>query len=383
MSYDIRIWEHPVGLERPDSFEAAVRPGLELETRTEGQNPKFVQLATGLRNLSDDDNSPWVSDPVASAQRCQRLVWAFELPDRERVRLLYTVIKLANALGLTVLDDQLGLVFCPPDRVFPPDRAALWQSAANELAGETVPVAPKRSASIAAIRKELEASLDATLLPRGFVADRSPPQCPYYSTKTIAVYSRPTATGGQAVSLMVQKTRDTPTVVIDVNVFSHAITDIARAVFPEYDEGIWQRQLNFWTGMFHGDRCYMHVHTRDDVQRILKSVESPVLAILDQTCTAAGMQAVLSGAMTYPLPGYGGPNDPASLSEFCIQNFGYTALISAWQHGSDQFEAIRQAMREITERDTPQQMREEMCQRLDQVVDHLRKHVPRVAQAPD
>lgn len=37
------------------------------------------------------------------------------------------VVKRASALGLTALDDQLGMVLVPPDRVLPPGQVAIWE----------------------------------------------------------------------------------------------------------------------------------------------------------------------------------------------------------------------------------------------------------------
>jgi len=382
MSYDIRVWDLPADHASPDSFEAAARQWSRLEALEPGPNPKFAALATAMRALSDDDDSPWVGDPVASAQNCHRAVWVFELPGQERARLLYAVVKLANGIGLTVLDDQLGLVFCPPDRVLPPDRAKLWRRATDALAGQPLSLGPKKPGSLAAICRELQSALDASLLPRGFVAHQQPQQSPYYSARTVAVYARSTAAGGQEVTLLAETYGETPTVIIEANVFSEAIADVVRAMFPEYGATQVRRQLNFSPSLFHGATSYVPVRSREDVTRLLEAVANPFLSILEQTRTTGGMDAILTGAIAYPLPDSGRPRDPKTLSEYLNRNFGYAALISAWLNGNDRFDAIRLGKRAAAEHIERSTAPGEMTRLLDHVLNHLREHVPRGPHAP-
>ncbi|WP_418132854.1 hypothetical protein ABL849_00040 [Variovorax sp. 375MFSha3.1] len=132
MSYDLRVWERPVGQADPVSFEEASRTLLELERLEPGPNPKFIALAEQMAarypvmgqeaavERDDDSDAIWISDPVAGARGCTSAVWAFELPTEDHVHALRFVVERANALGLTVFDDQLGMVFISPDRVLLP-----------------------------------------------------------------------------------------------------------------------------------------------------------------------------------------------------------------------------------------------------------------------
>lgn len=146
MSYDLRVWERPVGQADPVSFEEASRTLLELERLEPGPNPKFIALAEQMATRypvmgqesaverNDDSDAVWISDPVAGARNCTSAVWAFELPTEDHVHALRFVVERANALGLTVFDDQLGMVFISPDRVLPPEQAVIREGAKRDSA---------------------------------------------------------------------------------------------------------------------------------------------------------------------------------------------------------------------------------------------------------
>jgi hypothetical protein len=195
-----------------------------------------MALAEAMVEREDDGDSPWIGDPIAEARDCNSAVWAFSLPPEDRLRLLSAVVRRADALGLTVFDDQLGLVFCPPDRVLPPERAEMWRAAEEELDSSAAQKAPRKSWTLASIRKGIESSLATILVPRGFVAERQPAASPYYHSKTLAEYFRQTSAGGQTVTLLGHTTDHCPCITIDLNVFSTQIADITQAVFPEHDE---------------------------------------------------------------------------------------------------------------------------------------------------
>ena len=385
MSYDIRIWEQPADEAAPNTFEAAVRIWSNLEGRELGPNPKFAALAERMAELEEEDDSPWISDPVAEAKDCSSAVWSFSLPPEKRVHLLHMVVKRANALGLTVFDDQLGLMFCPPNRVLPPERAQMWEGAAKELDSAGWQRAPRRSWTLASIRKGLESSLAAILLPHGFVAVQQPAKLPYYSSKTLAAYFRPTAAGGQTVTLLGQTMDYTPFITIDVNVFSTVIADIIRAAFPEHDEMYALRQLNFRSEQFYGAQYYEPIRSQEEVQRLLKAVKDPVVPILELTRTSEGMDRVIGGAFEFRVLDTKNDFDPLTprlLAERLHQNHGYAALISAWLHGNEQFETLRQEKRESDRRNAPPAYTEVMAEKVDRMTNYLRKHIPRGSRLP-
>jgi hypothetical protein len=380
VSYDLRIWEQPADEAIPDSFEAAVRIWSKLEGLEPGPNPKFAALAERMIELEDDGDSPWIGDPLAQAKDWSSAVWGFSLPLESRVHLLHAVVKRANALGLTVFDDQLGLMFCPPDRVLPPEQAEMWQAAAEELDSSGWRWAPRKSWTLPSVRKGIESSLAAILTPHGFVAEQPPAKSPYYHQKPFAVYHRPTLAGGQTVMLLGETIDHSPFIIIDVNVFSTAIANITRAVFPEHGEMYARRQLDLRPGLFYGEPIYVPIKSPEDVQRLLKAVEDPVVPILELTRTSAGMEAIMGGAVGFPITNlhYSTRKWSAkTLAEYSQQNYGYAPLISAWLHGNEQFETLREDKRESDRLNAPPADTEEMAQRVDRVAAYLREHVKR------
>lgn len=377
MSYDLRIWEHPAGQATPASLEEAARRGMELEQLAPGFNPKFAELAEQMVAYSGSANASWIGSPVANARNCSRAVWSFALPSENRVHLLCVVVKLANALGLTVWDDQLGLALIPPDVVLPPERASIWKSAMQAMEDEHRGRAQPLSSTLAAARDEMRSALTALLAPRGFISPRQPIHCPYYHAKAEATYFRSTAAGGQCVTLMTSEYEGVPCITIDVNVFSEEIAAIMRVVFPEHDEVYFRRQLSFYVGVSGELYARTAVRSSEDVQRMMEKVQDPVASILEMTRTPLGLHAVMSGTTAFTFPG--NPLGPETLAEHAQEDFGFAALISFWLYGGDQFPAVAQRKRAREERVGGEVMKDELVQRLDRVLAYLQAHVPRKA----
>ena len=387
MSYDLRVWEPPAGQASPASFEEAVRGVLALEQQpaSAAPNPKFAelaaQMAAQLASSADHRGRVWACEAYnyrpAVAHNCRRAVWSFALPADHRVPVLCAVVKMANALGLAVLDEQLGLALVPPDGVLPPERAGLWKSAmqhAQEDArhANTVPT----SKTLAAARDALKPALTALLAPLGFISPRLPLDAPYYHAKAEATWFRTTPAGGQGITLLTSTTNSLPCITIDVNVFSNQIADILRVVFPEHDEMYFRRQLNFHVGIFQGVFVYVPVQSPADLQRLVAEMTAPVVPLLEMARTPLGMQAILGGSADFPLPA-DRPQDPNNLAQHLQRNYGYAALVSAWLHGGDQFAAMAQDKRAVEERQAPGAMKEAMVERVDRLVAYLRGHVAR------
>lgn len=399
MSYDLRVWEPPAGQALPTSFEEALRNWFGLELLEPGPNPKFSALAAQMVAYKDCGDAPWVGDPVAEARNCRKAVWTFQLPAENRMKLLGAVVKRANALGLTVLDDQVGLALVAPNRVLPPERADFWkqamqvlEEAPRETAGAapaptpvpapapTPPAAPARaplSMALASARDEMRSVLSSLLPQHGFISPREALEVPYYHAQAEATYFRSTPAGGQGVTLLTSTTNNVPCLTIDVNVFSEEIANILRAVFPEHDEMYFRRQLNFYVGIFQDIYAYFPIKGSADLQRMVKEVQDPMGPILEMTRTPLGMHAIMSGSTVFPLPG--NPQGHKTLAEHAQKNFGYAALVSAWLYGGDQFQAMAHQKRANEERTAPPAMKQEMVLRVDRLLAYLRAQVKRKA----
>lgn len=381
MSYDLRIWETPPGHALPATFEEAARAAFSLDGPEPTVHPKFAALAAQMVAYKGCGEAPWVGDPVAEAQRCTRGVWVFQLPADHRMQLLHVVVKLANALGLAVMDDQLGLALLPPHGVLPQERAGLWRDIVRsvEEAEKETPSAEQDAPTLDWARSTMRAELSALLAPQGFISPRQPLSLPYYHGQAEANYFRSTPAGGQAVTLLSSTDRGVPCLTIDINVFSNEIADILRVVFPEHDEMYFRRQLNFYLGLFRGIFAYGHVETRADLQGMVGEMHDPVSAILGITRTSVGMESVMAGTAAFAPTALNPSAGPQRLAEHANQNYGYAGLVSAWLYGKDRFDAAAPAKRESEVRGVPEPMKEEMGERVDRLVAHLRKHVPRRA----
>lgn len=395
MSYDLRVWEPPAGQAIPTSFEEALRSWFGLELVEPGPNPKFAALAAQMVAYKDCGEAPWVGDPVAEARNCRKAVWTFQLPAEDRMKLLGAVVKRANALGLTVLDDQVGLALVAPNHVLPPERADFWKQAMQMLEGApretatpipaptsapTPAAAPARaplSMALASARDEMRSVLTSLLPQHGFISPRQALEVPYYHAQAEATYFRSTTAGGQGVTLLTSTTNNVPCLTIDVNVFSEEIANILRPIFPEHDEMYFRRQLNFYVGIFQDIYAYFPIRSSADLQRMVTEVRDPVGPILEMTRTPLGMHAIMAGTTVFPFPG--NPQGHKTLAEHAQKNFGYAALVSAWLYGGDQFQEMAQQKRANEERTAPPAMKKEMVQRIDRLLAYLHAHVKRKA----
>lgn len=380
MSYDLRIWEQPAGRAAPASFEDTLRIWFEMELEARpGPHPKFTALAAQMAAYKGCGEAPWASDPVADAKGCTKAVWTFPLPEANRIQLLRVVAKLANALGLTVLDDQQGLALVPPDRVLPPERSGFWLETAQAVEEPAREAAAPLSLALQASRDEMRAALNALLLQHGFIAPRLALGLPYYRAQAEATYFRATPAGGQSVTLLSTTVNNAPCLAVDINIFSEEIASIQRAIFPEQDEMFFRRQMSFWVGIFQGVYAYVPVRTQAELQRMVNEVQDPIGPILEMTRTAPDLQAVMSGTPAFPLPAPKTPQAPKSLAEHVHQSAGYAALISAWLYGGKQFQAVAQYKRASDERTAAAAMKATAVQRVDRVLDYLQKNVQRKA----
>lgn len=395
MSYDLRVWEPPAGQALPTSFEEALRNWFGLELLEPGPNPKFAALAAQMVAYKDCGDAPWDGDPAKDAKSCRKAVWTFSLPAENRMKLLGAVVKRANALGLTVLDDQVGLALVAPNRVLPPERTDFWKQAMQVLedapldsatpAPTPAPAPPPAAAparaplsmALASARDEMRSVLSSLLPQHGFISPRQAIEVPYYHAQAEATYFRATPAGGQGVTLLTSTNNNVPCLTIDVNVFSDEIANVLRAVFHEQDEMFFRRQLSFYAGIFQDTYAYFPIRSSADLQRMVKEVRDPVGPILEMTRTPLGMHAIMAGTTVFPLPG--NPQGHKTLAEHAQEDFGFAALISFWLYGGDQFQAVAQRKRAREERMGGEAMKDELVRRLDRVLAYLHAHVKRKA----
>nr|WP_315234733.1 hypothetical protein [uncultured Albidiferax sp.] len=114
MSYGLDIWAHPI----PNSFEEALRITGELrgDGDTKRANPKYVELARRLTAsypsstdlIADTSDEVWSDGPVDGLSSGP--LWGVGILTQHAYVVAPFVIEQAAALGLIVLDRQLGRV---------------------------------------------------------------------------------------------------------------------------------------------------------------------------------------------------------------------------------------------------------------------------------
>ena len=142
-NYKIHILEPSGDLSGPATFEAALQTLRGLQGSKIPANPKFVELVLQLLkqhpSQASDPSCPhlaWGGDPLKSAQNSDEAVFSLSLPTANHVELLRLVVDTATALGLTVLDDQIGMVFLASGTVLPEERAVSWKMLKEQMDSE-------------------------------------------------------------------------------------------------------------------------------------------------------------------------------------------------------------------------------------------------------
>jgi hypothetical protein len=75
---------------------------------------------------------------LKEAQDNEQAIFSLRLPQADRVQLLRLVVDTATALGLTVFDGQIGMVFLPSGAVFPEEHAKSWALIKMQMDSETL-----------------------------------------------------------------------------------------------------------------------------------------------------------------------------------------------------------------------------------------------------
>lgn len=143
--YQIHIWEHSNDEPEPATFEAAGQTFLALQDTEAPANAKFVSLVQKLlKHHPSQANNPkclhsaWGGDPFRDALLTNKRLFSLSLPTADRVELLRLVVENASVLGLTVFDDQIGMVFFPSGLVLPQEHAASWVQIKKQIDSETL-----------------------------------------------------------------------------------------------------------------------------------------------------------------------------------------------------------------------------------------------------
>ena len=101
-------------------------------------------------------------------------VWVLDMPDdaQERVQVMRCVVDEATAKGLTVMDEQLGMVFLPSGQVLPQSDQAGWDDLKQQM--DAAAQAKEKPITKADLRKMMATLMNEILKKHGFVVKKMP-----------------------------------------------------------------------------------------------------------------------------------------------------------------------------------------------------------------
>lgn len=168
MSYDLWTWDSSKHPSASATFADVTKTFLDLQEVNDGLNPKFVEFARQLverypssdmfaANDRDALDSVWAGNPLNHAQKEERALFGISLLGDDKLGVMRHLVQAANAAGLTVFDDQLGMAFLPNGQVLPPEAQAQWAAVKQELAAQRVPISKAQMRKIAISQFEVMA----------------------------------------------------------------------------------------------------------------------------------------------------------------------------------------------------------------------------------
>lgn len=102
------------------------------------------------------------------------------------------MVETATSLGLTVLDEQLGMAFLPGGKVVPDERRALWEGLRREMSESNEPAVTK-----AGMRKAMATFLREAVTTHGFEHDPA-------NDRADVTFTRSTPAGRQTIDLKIE-----------------------------------------------------------------------------------------------------------------------------------------------------------------------------------
>lgn len=230
MSYTLHLWERPV----PADLDEALALHESLAGQHVPQVAAFLTLASRLAarypsiRTQPDDDGVWSDGPLDG--RTDEPVYSIGIRSQALDEVAPFVVETARALGLTVLDEQAGVVYLPDGRALDhrgavPERPPL---------PSPLPASTSRPTTLPAMRDWLMDTLGTMLEPHGF-GRRSPGRA------TPAALVRPAGETTQVVSFSI--TDYAPAFVVSVYV------GIAPVLTPPWSE---------WAPLYL-DSCMVHL----------------------------------------------------------------------------------------------------------------------------
>lgn len=150
MSYGLFVWEQPAGKPHP----ATLADAGALMRALEGTGlPPGGNLVSFARQLPPESGPAALPDGP---------VMVLDMPQADRLRFIRRTVDAARKHKLTVLDDQLGLVFLPTGAMLPREQAPFWKAVVEQLDTSPRPLEKAEAQSL------LSKHVGEKLAPHGF-----------------------------------------------------------------------------------------------------------------------------------------------------------------------------------------------------------------------
>jgi hypothetical protein len=336
MSYDLRVWEQPPGQPRPGTLEDVGRTVLALEVKRPGTNPKFITLgermsarfAAASRSLPVADDAVWSSDPAADARTIEDGVWVLEVPPENRVAVVFFVVETATSLGLSVLDEQLGMAFLPGAVVLPEDKRGFWSDLGRELMEND----KKPRATKADVRRAMATFLRESAEKFGFRHDPS-------NRRVDVAFVRSTPAGVQTIDLRL----DGSLPLLKCSIYCRQRNEEVEAIHAaavgasESTPHTFAFNAGIFKGFFHTGMPFESVK---EIKEIFALLEERAIPVLQQSASLSGMNGVLNDAQRHPLEyELGHPSDPPTLADYFHAD-SLRPLIMAWLTREPRFDSL-------------------------------------------
>lgn len=133
---------------QPSSFEQAVITFQTLDKLAESPSSAMLAFAQRMQNIARWDlaTSPALKNNqefndcffncVENTFKHNKALMLFHIPESNNVEIMQLIVKTANSLQLVALDDCYGMVFLPSGKIFPTEKAKLWQETLDFLKAE-------------------------------------------------------------------------------------------------------------------------------------------------------------------------------------------------------------------------------------------------------
>ncbi|MFM2450129.1 MAG: hypothetical protein RIS44_2579 [Pseudomonadota bacterium] len=337
-SSSLKVWQQPQDAPTPTTLEEAIQVVDALQLTEPGINPDFVTVAHKLvkKFPVDDEDSVWLSDPRDQSVLFRGGVWVLDLPDDpdQRAHLMRCVVDESTARGLTVMAEELGMVFLPSGQVLPPSDQAGWDDLKQQM--DTAAQTQEKPITKADLRKMMVTFLHDILEKHGFVGKKMP--------DGVTSFTRSFEGGEQEISMWIKGNAPNFTCEISCESTNQLIKNLLATVYGER-HNVALRDVSFSVGIFKGYFNSGHpITSSQEVKSLLSLLETKALPLLDLARNLDGVDQIFHNKNMVPLDYKPlNPNSPVTLSDSMNRSRAPVGIAVAWLASNPEFESIAQA----------------------------------------